>query len=180
MRIFSNDTVAIAIDLQTKLLPAIDNWKKIVENSEKLIKGLNILGVPVIVTEQYKKGLGDTHETIKNALNEYNPFDKITFSAYADMDIKDKIDSLNVKNIIIFGTEAHVCVLQTIIDLRESGYNVFIVEDCSGSRNKNDKKYAIKRAEYEGACPVTMEAVLFELTGVSQTERFKNILKIVK
>lgn len=180
MRIFSDNTVAIAIDLQTHLIPAINNNTEILKNSIKFIEGLNILGVPVIVTEQYKKGLGDTCDEIKNVLKEYKPYEKITFSAYADMDIKDAIDCLDVKNVLIFGTECHICVVQTIIDLIDAGYNVFLVEDCTGSRRENDKKYGINRAEFEGACTVTSEAVLFELTGIAKTEKFKKILKIVK
>ena len=180
MRIFSDNTVAIAIDLQEKLVPAIHNNNDILKNSAKFIEGLNILGVPVIVTEQYKKGLGDTCNELKDVLKEYKPYEKITFSAYADMDIKDAIDCLDVKNVLIFGTECHICVVQTVIDLIDAGYNVFLVEDCSGSRYENDKKYGIKRAEFEGACAVTFEAILFELTGIAKTEKFKKILKIIK
>ncbi len=180
MRIFSDNTLAIAVDLQEKLVPSIHNNTDILKNSAKFIEGLNILGVPVIVTEQYKKGLGDTCSEVKNVLKEYKPYEKITFSAYADMDIKDAIDSFDVKNILVFGTECHICVLQTIIDLVDGDYNVFLVEDCSGSRYENDKQYGIKRAEFEGACSVTSEAILFELTGIAKTEKFKKILKIVK
>ena len=180
MKVFSNDTVAICIDFQEKLLPSINNWEEIISNSIKLIKGLDILGVPIVFTQQYTKGLGETYKDIRNSTKNFRVFEKSSFSAYENDVIKSVIDNLNIKNVVLFGIEAHICVLQTLIDLRLAGYNVFIVENCIGSRKLIDKDCAIKRAIYEGAAITTFESILFEFTIVSQTEQFKNILDIIK
>lgn len=180
MRVTTENTVLMVVDMQSKLLPAINDNKQVIENTVTLINGLKELKVPIIVTEQYKKGLGETIEEISNVVGEYEAFEKISFSAYENESIKKAIIDSSIRNIILCGTEAHVCVLQTLIDLRDAGYQVILVENCIGSRFDNDKKFAVKRAEYEGAIVVTFEQLLFELTRVAGTEVFKKIIKLVK
>lgn len=180
MRIHANDCVAIAIDFQERLIPAIRDNDEVVDNSKILLAGLNCLEVPVIVSRQYPKGLGDTVEDIKNVTSNATVLDKTSFSCWGDAAIRAKIESMGRKTIILCGTEAHVCVLQTAVDLLEAGYKVVYVSDCVGSRSKNDKKFGLKRVKQEGALMVTYEQILFELLQGASNPAFKDISKLVK
>lgn len=183
MRITSENTICMIIDDQQKLIPTILEHEKLLENTKKLCAGLIALDIPCIVTEHYKKGLGETVPMLKEVLNmseKTKVYDKITFSAYENEEIKKIITSTNKKNIIICGAEAHICVLQTTIDLQNNGYQVILVEDCIGSRTQINKEGAVKRAMQEGAIITTYEAILFELVRVAGTPVFKQILNIIK
>lgn len=180
MRITPEDTLAICVDYQEKLMPAIFDGEAVLERAEILIKGLHALQVPVLVTQQYTKGLGKTVEPVHSALGEYVPFEKLTFGAYDDAGIKAAVDEYGRKTILVFGTETHICVLQTALGLREAGYHVVLVDDCCGSRKPTDRESAFRRAMSEGIAVCCSEAVLFELTAVAGTEVFKTISKLVK
>lgn len=180
MRMNAEETMAVVIDYQTKLMPAIFENEKLIEKSAILLKGLKELEIPMVISQQYTKGLGETVEPIAEALGEFTAYDKKTFSLYKTEELKKAIDSCGRKNVIVCGAEAHICVLQTVIDLAEAGYNVFLVEDCIGSRKPNDKKMALKRAEKEGAFITTYEGVLYELTVGAENPHFKAISKITK
>lgn len=183
MRITRENTMCIVIDDQQKLIPTILEQKQLLENTKKLCMGLLALEVPCIVTEHYKKGLGETVSVLKEALNipeKTKVYDKITFSAYENEEIRNTIETSGKKNIIICGTEAHICVLQTTIDLQNNGYQVILIEDCIGSRTQINKECAVKRAIQEGAIISTYEAILFELVRVAGTSVFKEILNIIK
>lgn len=180
MRIRKEDTIAIVVDYQERLMPSIYNHEEVVKNSAILINGLKALDIPIIVTEQYPKGLGSTVEEIKSITEGFEVYEKLTFSCYLDENIKKAVDSFGKKNVIVIGTETHICVLQTIIDLKEAGYNVIIIGDCVSSRREYDKDYGLKRAVQEGAIVSTYEAILFELTEVAGTPEFKIISKLIK
>ncbi len=181
MRILAEDTMALVIDFQEKLVPVIHNNDELLHNTEILIKGFNALKIPLLVTQQYTKGIGMTVNVLTEAVGEsFNYDDKVTFSCVEDEAIYQKIASSGKKNIIVCGIEAHICVLQTVIDLIAKGYNVIIVEDCIGSRRDSDRQVGIRRAILEGAIPTTYESILFELTRVAKTEVFKKISGLIK
>jgi nicotinamidase-related amidase len=181
MRILKEDTVAITVDIQSKLFPSIYDNEKIERNCIKLINGLKIFEIPLIVTEQYVKGLGETIPSIKDALKEdYNPIEKMAFSCCQSKDIMKFIKDFNKTHVILFGIETHVCVMQTALDLLGLGITPVIVEDCVSSRNPNDKKMAIKRLRQDGAIITTLESLLFEICQESGTDEFKQLLKVVK
>lgn len=180
MRIHANEAIALPIDFQERLMPAIYEGSEIVEKSAMLIKGLRALDVPIVVPRQYPKGLGDIVPEIKEALGEYETGDKLSFSACGEPSLMNPISQSGRKSVIVMGTEAHVCVLQSVIDLIAKGFSVLLVADCIGSRKQMDKKYAIKRAISEGALITTAEAILFELTERAGTDTFKVISKLVK
>ncbi len=180
MRILRNNTQGLIIDIQEKLFPHIYDYLKIEKNTEILIQGLQILDIPVIVSEQYTKGLGFTVPAIRNVLGEvYKPMEKSAFSCCDDHEINLAIQS-DKKFIIIAGIEAHVCVLQTCIDLLEKDYQPVIVSDCISSRKLNDKDIAVTRMKNEGAIITTYESLLFEMARYSGTSEFKEISKLVK
>ncbi len=181
MRILAEDTMALVIDFQERLVPVIDKKDALIHNTEILIKGLQALNIPMVVTQQYTQGIGMTVPELSGLFGEsFTYLDKITFSCAENEEIITQIEALGKKNIIVCGIEAHICVLQTVIDLISKGYNVILVEDCVGSRKESDRMVGIKRAISEGAIPTTYESVLFELTRVAKTDVFKVISKLIR
>jgi nicotinamidase-related amidase len=180
MRILQNETAAVVIDIQEKLLPHIYEGENILQNCLTLIEGLKILAIPIIITQQYTKGLGATVPSIVQKFPEFAYIEKISFSCHEEPAFREQILSLGKSNIILCGIESHVCVLQTCIDLLSAGLIPVVVEDCISSRKPNDKRIATDRMRKEGACITTCESLLFELTRFAGSETFKNISRIVK
>lgn len=181
MRILAEDTMALIIDFQERLVPVIEGNERLLHNTEILVKGLKTLNIPMIVTQQYTKGIGMTVPMISEAIGEgFTYYDKVSFSCAENEEILAKITGIGRKNIIVCGIEAHICVLQTVIDLIDKGFHVIIAEDCVGSRRESDRLVGIKRAIAEGALPTTYESILFELTRVAKTDVFKEISRLIK
>ena len=180
MRIHPEDTAAVVVDIQERLLPHIHQWEQTLQNCLKLIDGLQVLSVPLLVTQQYTKGLGPTDPSIVNKISGFSHIEKNTFSCCGEPVFMEKLSLLQKKYIILCGIETHVCVLQTCIDLLEEGYMPVVVEDCVSSRKPNDKAIAIGRMRQEGARVTTLESILFELTRSAGTDTFKSISKLVK
>lgn len=181
MRINKEEVMAMVIDYQDKLVPHMNEYNKLIKNTIMLIQGLEILQVPIITTQQYTKGLGMTVEDISKAFRtEFKYLEKISFSCYGEAVIREEIRKSGKKSIIICGIEAHICVLQTVIDLLDDGFEVIIIEDCISSRKNNDKVNALRRMEKEGAIIATYESILFELTKVAGNDTFKAISKLIK
>ena len=180
MRILQKETAAVVVDVQERLLPHIYDGKKILQKCIKLIEGLQILSLPVIVTQQYTKGLGPTDPAIVKKFSEFNYIEKTAFSCFEEPAFKEEVSILDRKNIIICGIESHVCVLQTCLDLIDGEYIPVIVEDCVSSRNPDDKNVAVERMRQEGARITTLESLLFELTRSAGNEMFKSISRLVK
>ena len=180
MRIYAEDTAALIIDFQEKLVPAIANNEEIVAKSATFVAGLKELGVPMAVTQQYTKGLGDTVAPIKEALGEFTHIEKMSFSAMGCEEFVAWVKAQGKKTILVCGVEAHICVLQSIIDLLGEGFRVFIVADCVGSRMVYNKEYAIQRATQEGAYVTTCEGALYEMVQGAGTPHFKAISKLTK
>lgn len=176
MRIEREETAALVIDYQKKLVPVMHKEKKLIQNSSVLLAGLKMLHIPMIVTQQYTKGLGMTVKEITEATGTEEYVDKISFSALAD--VEGKI--IGKRFIIVCGIEAHICVLQTVIDLVAAGYIPVVVEDCVSSRKSSDKKTALRRMRDEGAIVTTYESLLFELLKVAGTEESKQIQRLIK
>lgn len=174
------DAVLAVIDFQTKLMPAMADMKNLEETAEKLIKGIVILDIPVLVTQQYTKGLGTTTEKIGNALGEYTPIEKNTFSAMGTPEFVKELEKTGKKSVILIGIEAHICVQQTALQLLEAGYQVYVIEDCIDSRKVSDRLCSQQRMAAAGAVITTYEAVLYELMGGAKAEGFKAISAIVK
>jgi len=180
MRIHLEDTVAVCVDIQEKFTSVIYKFDKIIKNSQILIDGLNVLEMSIIVTEQYPKGLGVTIPEIKEHLIEYKPIEKLAFSCCGSEEFCDALKKTEKKNVIVFGIETHVCVLQTVLDLIEMDYQPVLIEDCVSSRKESDRNTALNRMNQEGVIITSYESILFELSRVAGTERFKHISKLVK
>jgi nicotinamidase-related amidase len=178
MRIDKEKSLLLVVDIQEKLFPYIENKEALVQKTVTLIRGMQALGVPLMAARQYPKGLGDTIEELRPYFDGY--CDKVTFSCCGDENLLAELQGAGRQQIIIAGMEAHVCVLQTVIDLKALGFLPIIVTDAIGSRNRHDYKMALKRMEYEGAVLTTVEAILFELCYQAGTEVFKTISRLVK
>ena len=165
-------------------MPVIDRSAEVARNVERLIRGCHLLdAIPIIVTEQYVKGLGHTIEPLRNALNAtagYSPVEKSCFSAHGSGEFVAAMRVQKKKQVIVAGVEAHVCVYQTVTDLMAAGYDVTIVADAMSSRVAENRDIAIRRMVADGAHLSSTEMVLFELTVNSGTEEFRAISKLVK
>lgn len=180
MRINSDECLGVIIDMQDKLLPHMHEHETLLKRISILIQGLQFLDVPLIVTEQYTRGLGYTVEPVKNLFHGFNSIEKISFSCCDEPLFNDQMKWLRRKAVIIAGIETHVCVLQTVEDLLDQGILPVIVEDCVSSRNLSDKQTSISRMQREGAVITTSESILFELCRHAGNERFKAISGLVK
>lgn len=180
MRILLNETAAVIIDMQERLLPHMYEYQIILQNNLKLIAGLQILSVPTVITQQYTRGLGETVPSIVSKFPEFRYIEKISFSCYDEPAFKEQVSLIGKPNIILCGIESHVCVLQTCLDLLNAGFRPVIVEDCVSSRKIIDNKVAIDRMRQEGAIISSMESLLFELVRGADSKYFKDISGIVK
>ncbi len=172
------DAALLVIDVQERLVPAIHDCRRVVWNCGRLIDGAKILGVPVIGTEQYPKGLGKTVPELTERLGKL--FEKLTFScrecAAAFQPLLD--DGRN--KLLICGIEAHVCVQQTVYDMLAAGWQVYVAVDAVASRTKLDRRIALARMASAGAVLTTTEAALFEWCERAGTPEFKQISKLVR
>jgi len=166
----------VLVDIQEKFEPVIKDFDDIVKNSNILVKSSKILKIPLIVTEQYPKGLGTISEKIK--LPNVKKIEKIHFNCFASSEFSKQ--AKNYKSLVLFGIEAHVCVMQTCLDALDKGYKVYVVADAVSSRSKKDKKMALNRMRQHGAEIVTTEMLLFELLKKAGTDEFKKIQELIK
>lgn len=168
------------IDVQGRLARNVFQPSGLESNISKLIRACQILDVPVLVTEQYPKGLGNTLQQLMELLPGNIPVEKISFSCCGEEEFMKRLRGFNRSNILIAGIEAHVCVYQTAVDLVEFGYNVHLVTDGVSSRTEENRLLGIRCIEKAGATLTSTEMAVFELLRVADGERFKAISGIVK
>lgn len=173
-------TTLLIVDIQERILPVINNYQMVVDNTIKLVKGFKVLGLPIYFTEQYPKGLGTTVSSITEELSEIKAFNKMSFSCSGADELFDDFKKKNLSQIVVCGIESHVCVQQTVLDLVENNFQVNLAADAVSSRKEIDYKSALERMSRHGAEVTTTEAILFELLNVCGTDQFKAISKIVK
>ena len=180
MRITKENTVGLIIDIQERLVPAMWEKEVLLKNCQVLIQGLFELKIPLLVTQQYSKGLGETIPEIKSVIHHFSCIEKRDFSCCDEPVVIEKLKELDAKNIIICGIESHVCVLQTAVDLKEAGFNPIVVMDCVSSRTKESIETAKDRFRFEAIMMTSYESILFELTRSSVADEFKAISRLVK
>jgi nicotinamidase-related amidase len=180
MRIIKENTTGLIIDIQERLFPAMHEKEILLKNTLILIRGLIELKLPLLITQQYTKGLGETLSEIKSVIPEFSFIEKHDFSCCDEVVVTEKLKVLEAKNIIICGIESHVCVLQTAVDLKKEGFNPIVVMDCVSSRTKENIEMAKERFRHEGIMMTSYESILFELTRSSAAREFKAISKLVK
>lgn len=175
------DSLVLIIDVQEKLLNAVFNKEQVEKKSAIVAEAAKILGIPVVVTEQYPKGLGNTIPAVKDALAEDTEvFEKTAFSALNNEEILEAIKKHNKKQILIFGIETHICVSQTTAALRELGYDVSVIKDACGSRAEEEYLAGLERMKDNGAYIITTEIALFEWLKGAKHPNFKAVQALIK
>lgn len=173
-------TALVVVDMQEKFRPALDQFDAVTQNVVKLILGFQMYQMPILVTEQYPKGLGATVEIIRRQFKGFDPIEKTEFACTDNAVFEKRLEALNVKSVVLCGIETHVCINQTALGLLQRDYRVHIVTDASASRSPNDHDIAMKKMLSAGVLPATTEMCLFELAEKAGTESFKHIQRMVK
>lgn len=176
-----NDAVLVLVDIQERLASVMGERQKVTTNCLHLIEAARLLEIPIVVTEQYPKGLGPTVEEIKETLPEGTYMvEKLAFGCCDEKRFMDVVSGLGRKKIILAGMEAHVCVLQTCLGLLKNGYGVHLIKDAVCSRKEDDFHTGVEMARDAGAVVSSTEIVLFQLLERAGTEEFKAISKRIK
>ncbi len=175
-----DNAVLLIIDIQDKLAAVMNMKDRVVKNNLHLIELAKMLGFPVMVTEQYPKGLGATVAEIREALPYYRPVEKMTFDCCGQPTFLEELKEHNKSAVILTGMETHICVLQTGLGLLKGGINVHLVQDAVCSRTKANWRTGIEFLRDAGAVVTCTETVLFQLLQVAGTEEFKKIAQRIK
>ncbi len=171
----------VVIDMQEAFRPAMSDFAQITANIVKFTTGASLLGLPVVVTEQYPKGLGHTAQEILDALpDETEIIEKTSFSSCGASSFVKKLESLPAKQIIVAGIEAHICVNQTVHDLLSLGFQVHLLAECITSRYAANHEIAWQKMIKSGAIPCSIETAFFELMRDAKHEQFKAIQRLIK
>ena len=175
-------SVLVVIDVQDKLCMAMDEkiLRKLTKNIGILLESAVELNVPTLVTEQYVKGLGATLPELKEKAANASYYEKMSFSSCGSAGFVEQLKASGRTQVVITGMETHVCVLQTVIELRDAGFEVHLVKDAVMSRDKRNWQTAVEAMILTGAVPTCAESVLFQLLKVAGTEEFKKLSRLVR
>lgn len=173
----SSDALIIMIDMQEKLVNAT-NAENEVKQAEKIIKAAEILDIPVLVSEQYPKGLGQTVEVLKNNKQKY--VEKTSFSLTKEETAVNMVKLFHKKQIVLFGIETHICVYQTAMDLIKRGYEVYLIKDACKSRKEYEYNTGIDLMRQNGVKISCVEIALFEFLESSKHTHFKEVQQLIK
>jgi nicotinamidase-related amidase len=180
MRLSTETSLLIVIDVQEKIFATMYEQKRVKDNIIRMVGGAKTLKIPIIWTEQYSKGLGPTIPELRAALGGHTCYEKITFSCADDNQILKAVEKANPRDILLCGIEAHVCVYQTAADLIDRGNRVHLVSDAVMSRHKSNHEIALQRMEQIGVNITSVEMALFEFQGAAKGETFKPIAALIK
>lgn len=178
----SSNSVLMVIDIQERLTTAMPQGvrDRVIEQVEVLLTAAEALSVPVMVTEQYPKGLGHTEPALLSKLPADSPvIEKTHFSSAQVEDVSSVLQGLGRKQVFLAGMETHICVLQTALDLLKQGYEVFVIEDAVSSRAKGNQFNALQRLRFAGAVITNVESLLFEWLGDASHPEFKKLAKLI-
>jgi len=176
-RMLDRDRAAlVVVDVQEAFRPAVVDFERTAEQVGILIDGARTLGVPVIVTEQYPKGLGRTAPEVAAHLDGVEPLEKVCFSAARS----DGFDLEGREQVLLCGIESHVCVSQTAHDLLDRGLEVHVARDAVSSRSEENRELGIHKMEQAGTVVTSVETALFELVGAAGTPEFKSVQELIR
>lgn len=176
-----SNSVLVVVDVQEAFRSAIPDFALIVSRIAMAVRGFSILDVPILVTEQYPKGLGHTAEEVSLSFPDgFEVVEKSTFSAYGEPVFIDRLAATNRKQVVLCGMETHICVSHTVQDLVSQAYDVHLLTDCLGSRFEHDRAAGISKMLAAGAVSSSTEMALFELMRDSKHPKFKDIQALVK
>lgn len=175
-----DSALLLVVDYQQKLLAAFKKTDELVENCVKMVRFAKILKLPIIWTEQYPKGLGPTVEQVRTELSHLEPIEKLSFSCFGEPNFVDALSKHSATQLMVCGIETHICVEQAVLDGLEAGYQMHVVADACGSRKKHDHKTGLRKMERAGAVLTRAEMAMYEILERSDSEEFREVLKIVK
>lgn len=179
-RLLPNRSAVLLVDMQERLVPVMRDRDLLVRRVARLVQGAHLLGIPLLVTEQYPRGLGETiDEVSRHFVSPHCIEEKTKFSACIQP-VYTQLDLLDVESVLVAGVEAHVCVLGTCLDLMNAGYRVFAAWDAISSRRAEDKRAARERLTMSGVMPTTVESALLEWVGDAGDHRFREIQQLIK
>jgi len=170
----------LVVDVQERLWAVMRQPRRLAERIAVAVRGCRLLGVPIFLTEQYPKGLGPTINPVKDSLGEVKPLVKMTFSCCGLTELPGLMKEKGIEQVILAGIEAHVCVLQTALDLVAGGFQVHLLTDAVSSRHPIDEETALRRLSREGVVLSTVETALFELLTTAEAPEFKEISNLIK
>lgn len=170
----------VVVDVQERLAPAIANAEAVVARVSIVMRAAQRLGIPILVTEQYPKGLGPSVAAVAALAPPGATVSKVHFSSAAEPEFASRVEALDRDQLVVVGMEAHVCVLQTALGLAESGYRVAVVADAVGSRREQDRALALERMRAAGLTIVSSEMVVFEWLHRAATPEFKEVSALIK
>jgi nicotinamidase-related amidase len=171
----------VVVDLQEKLLPVIAGRERVVRNSLLLLRLAEILRIPVVLTTQYRKGLGDVVPEVRAAAAGAEPLDKVSFGCFADEGFLARLRGRAGRDqLLVAGIESHICVAQTVLGALEQGYEAHVVSDAVGSRTEDNYRTGLARMERAGATLSSAEMAIYELLGRSDSDAFKQMLPHLK
>jgi hypothetical protein len=180
MRLLKQDAIVLGVDFQEHLVPILADKELFIANSARFLKGVGLLGLPILVSEQYPKGLGPTVAPIKEAAGDAHYLSKRSFSCCDEPAIVSALEQSGKKTVVLLGCETHICVMQTAVDLKAAGYDVAVVADCCASRFPQNRDLGLQRMEKEGVIVTGSESLLFELLRDSRAPEFKAVQALVK
>jgi nicotinamidase-related amidase len=180
MLLTAEQTLLITIDIQERLLPAIHEGARVQRNAGILLQAAHILQIPALLTEQYPKGLGQTVPQIRAAAGDSPVLEKMHFSAWGDDAIRAHIETLSRPAVVVTGVEAHVCVLQTALDMVAAGIRVTVVTDAISSRHPDSAMVARDRMAAAGITLATTEMCIFEWLGTAAHPAFKALSGLIR
>lgn len=178
--ISSEDATLLVVDIQDRLAVVMEEKDDVVKNTGHLVELAKLFDIPVIVTEQYPKGLGPTVHEVKEILPVYAPIEKTSFDCCGAEDFLDVVRNVNRKKIIVAGMETHVCVLQTVLSLIKEGYEIHLASDAICSRDARNKRIALDMMASAGAVVSCTETILFQVLRKAGTDEFKTMVKLIK
>jgi nicotinamidase-related amidase len=171
-----DSALLVVVDAQEAFRPAVLDFDRVIHNTAVLVQGARALGVPVVVTEQYPKGLGHTVPEVAEHLDGVEPIEKVCFSAAA----ADGFDAGGREQVLVCGIESHVCVSQTAHDLLDRGLEVHVARDAVTSRTRENREVGLHKMERAGAVVTSVETALFELLGAAGSDEFKAVQRLIK
>ena len=170
-------TVMVVVDLQEKLLPAIHERERVLRNSLLLLRLAHLLELPVILTTQYRKGLGDIVPEVTLAAPGIAPLDKVAFGCFGSPEFEARVAGLALRDqLVVAGIESHICVAQTVLGALAKGFTVHVAADAVGSRTAENREVGLRRMETAGAVLTSAEMAIYELLGRSDAAAFKAML----
>ena len=180
-RLRKENVVMLMIDVQEKLLPVISGKDDMVNNTVKLLKAAEVLEIPVVYTEQYPKGIGNTiNPLLKSLPAAAVRFEKNTFSCCDESGFNEKLTGSGRSLTVVFGIESHICVLSTIMDLLPQGIKAVVAADACGSRNPYNHSLAMEEARACGASVLPAESIIYQMIERSGTQEFRTMLPLFK